>query len=192
MSQCRPALFLLLLLTLIVGVLYPLLTTALAQWWFPQQANGSLIERQGALRGSALIGQSFSRPDYFQGRPSATGNTAYNPLASSGSNLAGSNPVLDRLVGQRATALRAANPQAPAAIPVELLTASASGLDPQISPQAALWQAPRVAAARHLPLAAVQKLIEQQTVNPMPAFIGSPTVNVLALNLALDGVYDKE
>jgi len=188
MSQCRPALFLLLLLTLVVGVLYPLLTTGLAQWWFPQQAGGSLIERQGVLRGSALIGQSFSRPDYFQGRPSATGDTAYNPLASSGSNQAGSNPALDQAVSQRATALRAANPQAPAAIPVDLLTASGSGLDPQISPQAALWQAPRVAAARNLPLAVVQKLIEQQTVSPMPAFIGSPTVNVLALNLALDAM----
>lgn len=188
MSQCRPALFLLLMLTLVVGVFYPLLTTGLAQWWFPHQAAGSLIEQQGELRGSLLIGQKFSRPDYFQGRPSATGETAYNPLASSGSNLAASNPALDQALEQRATALRAANPQAVGPIPVDLLTASGSGLDPDISPQAARWQAPRIAAARQLPLNVVQQLIEQQIHTPMPAFIGDPTVNVLALNLALDAM----
>ncbi|MFG1174745.1 potassium-transporting ATPase subunit KdpC [Erwiniaceae bacterium CAU 1747] len=186
MSQCRPALFLLLMLTLIVGVFYPLLATGLAQWWFPHQAAGSLIELRGAARGSALIGQNFSQPGYFQGRPSATGDVPYNPLASSGSNLAASNPALDRVLEQRAAALRAANPQAVGPIPVDLLTASGSGLDAQISPQAARWQAPRIAAARQLPLGVVQKLIEQQIDTPLPAFIGNPTVNVLALNLALD------
>lgn len=186
MSQCRPALFLLLLLTLIVGVLYPLLTTGLAQWWFPQQAAGSLIEREGMLRGSALVGQNFTRPDYFQGRPSATGEAPYNPLSSAGSNLAASNPALDQALAQRAATLRHANPQALGPIPVDLLTASGSGLDPQISPASARWQAPRVAAARGLPLDRVQALIAQQTRTPIPAFIGEPTVNVLALNLALD------
>lgn len=188
MSQCRPALFLLLILTLVVGVFYPLLTTGLAQWWFPQQAGGSLIELRGEPRGSALIGQNFSQPGYFQGRPSASGDAPYNPLASSGSNLAASNPALDQALEQRAAALRAANPQAPGSIPVDLLTASGSGLDPAISPQAARWQAPRIAAARHLPLGVVQKLIEQQIHTPVPAFIGDPTVNVLALNLALDAL----
>ncbi|MBK0004581.1 potassium-transporting ATPase subunit KdpC [Erwinia sp. S38] len=188
MSQCRPALFLLLLLTLVVGVFYPLLTTGLAQWWFPHQAAGSLIELRGEARGSALIGQNFSQPGYFQGRPSATGDAPYNPLASSGSNLAASNPALDQVLEQRAAALRAANPQAVGSIPVDLLTASGSGLDPEISPQAARWQAPRIAAARQLPLGVVQKLIEQQIHTPMPAFIGDPTVNVLALNLALDAM----
>ncbi|WP_333620660.1 potassium-transporting ATPase subunit KdpC, partial [Pantoea septica] len=125
MSQLRPAMLVLLLLTLITGVGYPLLTTGLAQWLFPAQANGSLIEE----RGSALIGQNFTRPGYFWGRPSATGDAPYNPLASSGSNLAASNPALDKAVAERVAALRAANPLSPQAVPVDLVTASASGLD---------------------------------------------------------------
>lgn len=188
MSQLRPALFLLIVLTLVTGLLYPLLTTGLAQWWFPQQAAGSLLRVEGTVRGSALIGQSFTRADYFQGRPSATGDAAYNPLASSGSNLAGSNPALDQAVAGRVAALRAANPQASAQVPVDLVTASASGLDPQISPAAARWQAPRVAEARHLPLETVERLIADHTGTPRPAFIGEPGVNVLALNLALDAL----
>ncbi|MCT2385534.1 potassium-transporting ATPase subunit KdpC [Erwinia pyrifoliae] len=188
MSQLRPAVFLLLLLTLITGLLYPLLTTTLAQWMLPQQANGSLLLEQGNVRGSALVGQNVTRPQYFQGRPSATGDRPYNPLASSGSNLAGSNPALDQAVSQRVAALRAANPMASQQVPVDLVTASASGLDPQISPQAAYWQAWRVADARRLPLANVQQLIDEHTVTPMPAFLGEPAVNVLALNLALDAL----
>jgi len=188
MSQLRPALFLLILLTLITGLLYPLLTTGLAQWWFPQQANGSLLRQEGAVRGSALIGQNFTRAEYFQGRPSATGDAAYNPLASSGSNLAGSNPALDQAITERVAALRAANPQASHQVPVDLVTASGSGLDPQISPAAAHWQAARVAQARQLPLETVERLIADNTVTPRPAFIGEPGVNVLTLNLALDAL----
>ncbi|MBS6034214.1 MAG: potassium-transporting ATPase subunit KdpC [Pantoea sp.] len=185
MSQLRPAILLLLLLTVISGVVYPLLTTGLAQWLFPAQANGSLLEKQGVARGSALIGQNFTQPGYFWGRPSASGDRPYNPLASGGSNLAASNPALDKAVAERVAALRAANPQAPAAVPVELVTASASGLDPDISPDAARWQAPRIAASRQLPLAQVEALIDQQTHRPLMPFLGDPTVNVLQLNLAL-------
>ncbi|HAI04229.1 K+-transporting ATPase ATPase C chain [Pantoea sp. AN62] len=185
MSQLRPAILLLLLLTVISGVVYPLLTTGLAQWLFPAQANGSLLEKQGVARGSALIGQNFTQLGYFWGRPSASGDRPYNPLASGGSNLAASNPALDKAVAERVAALRAANPQAPAAVPVELVTASASGLDPDISPDAARWQAPRIAASRQLPLAQVEALIDQQTHRPLMPFLGDPTVNVLQLNLAL-------
>lgn len=185
MSQLRPAILLLLLLTVISGVVYPLLTTGLAQGLFPAQANGSLLEKQGVARGSALIGQSFTQPGYFWGRPSASGDRPYNPLASGGSNLAASNPALDKAIAERVAALRAANPQAPTAVPVELVTASASGLDPDISPDAARWQAPRIAASRQMPLAQVEALIDQQTHRPLMPFLGSPTVNVLQLNLAL-------
>jgi K+-transporting ATPase ATPase C chain len=185
MSQLRPAILLLLLLTVISGVVYPLLTTGLAQALFPAQANGSLLEKQGVARGSALIGQNFTQPGYFWGRPSASGDRPYNPLASGGSNLAASNPALDKAVAERVAALRAANPQAPTAVPVELVTASASGLDPDISPDAARWQAPRIAASRQIPLAQVEALIDQQTHRPLMPFLGDPTVNVLQLNLAL-------
>ncbi|UIL52693.1 MULTISPECIES: potassium-transporting ATPase subunit KdpC [Pantoea] len=185
MSQLRPAILLLLLLTVISGVVYPLLTTGLAQALFPAQANGSLLEKQGVARGSALIGQNFTQPGYFWGRPSASGDRPYNPLASGGSNLAASNPALDKAVAERVAALRAANPQAPTAVPVELVTASASGLDPDISPDAARWQAPRIAASRQIPLPQVEALIEQQTHRPLMPFLGDPTVNVLQLNLAL-------
>jgi len=185
MSQLRPAILLLLLLTVISGVVYPLLTTGLAQGLFPAQANGSLLEKQGVARGSALIGQSFTQPGYFWGRPSASGDRPYNPLASGGSNLAASNPALDKAIAERVAALRAANPQAPTAVPVELVTASASGLDPDISPDAARWQAPRIAASRQIPLAQVEALIDQQTHRPLMPFLGNPTVNVLQLNLAL-------
>ncbi|EXU76617.1 MULTISPECIES: potassium-transporting ATPase subunit KdpC [Erwinia] len=188
MSQLRPTVILLLLLSVITGLIYPLVTTALAQWWFPAQANGSLLEIDGKPRGSALIGQNFSRPDYFQTRPSATSDAPYNPLASSGSNLAGSNPALDEAVRQRVAALRKANPQADTAVPVELVTASGSGLDPQISPEAAVWQAPRVAEARKLPLAEVKRLIDENTAAPVPDFIGEPVVNVVKLNMALDAI----
>ncbi|WP_278495452.1 potassium-transporting ATPase subunit KdpC [Pantoea vagans] len=186
MSQLRPAILLLLLLTLVTGVVYPFLTTGLAQWLFPAQANGSLLEEDGVAHGSALIGQNFTQPDYFWGRPSATSDKAYNPLASGGSNLAASNPALDKAVADRVAALRAANPQAPAAVPVELVTASASGLDPDISPQAALWQAPRIAASRNVPVAQVEALIEKMTHRPLMPFLGTPTLNVLQLNMALN------
>ena len=129
MSFIRPAVVLFILLTLLTGGVYPLLTTALGQWWFPQQANGSLVRIDGEVRGSRLIGQNFTAPGYFQGRPSATAEMPDNPLASGGSNLAASNPALDKAISERVQALRAANPDASATVPVELVTASASGLD---------------------------------------------------------------
>ncbi len=188
MAIFRPAILLLILLTVITGGLYPLLTTALGQWWFPAQANGSLIIERGTVRGSGLIGQNFTQAKYFQGRPSATAESPYNPMASGGSNLAGSNPELDKQVSERVAALRAANPQAARAVPVELVTASASGLDGQLSPDAAAWQIPRVANARHLPVAEVARLVAENTSTPLVGFIGKPVVNVLQLNLALDAV----
>ncbi len=186
MSQLRPALLLMILLTLITGAVYPLLTGALAQWWFPDQAQGSLLDIGGEIRGSSLIGQSFVRPEYFQGRPTATSDSPYNALASSSSNLAASNPALDTAIKQRVADLRAANPLAAPAVPVDLVTASGSGLDPDISPAAAQWQAQRVATARRLPLEQVQRLIEENTSRPPLYFLGDPVVNVLELNIALD------
>lgn len=189
MNLLRPAVSLFILLTLMVGVAYPLMTTGLAQWWFPATANGSLIEQDGTVRGSALIGQNFTRPEYFQGRPSATADAPYNPLASSGSNLAVSNPALDAAIAQRVAELRKANPQANPQVPVELVTASGSGLDPHISPAAAAWQIPRVAQARNLPEVDVRRLVDANTQRPLFYFIGEPVVNVLALNRALDAMH---
>lgn len=188
MTTLRPAILLLILLTLVTGGLYPLLTTLLAQWWFPTQANGSLIIDTQVVRGSSLIGQNFTQAKYLQGRPSATAETPYNPMASGGSNLAGSNPELDKQVTERVAALRAANPQADPAVPVELVTASASGLDGQISPQAAAWQIPRIAKARNLPVEQVERLIAENTTQPLVGFIGKPVVNVLLVNVALDAL----
>lgn len=188
MNPLRPVITILLLLTLVTGVAYPLLTTALGEALFPRQASGSLIDVQGQLRGSTLIGQHFTRPGYFHGRPSATADAPYNPLASSGSNLGPTNPALLAAVTQRVAALKAENPQASGPVPVDLVTASGSGLDPHISPVAARWQAPRVAAARQLPLADVERLIAEHTVTPLPYYIGEAGVNVVQLNLALDAL----
>ncbi|RPH30483.1 potassium-transporting ATPase subunit KdpC [Buttiauxella warmboldiae] len=188
MTILRPAILLLILLTLITGGLYPLLTTLLGQWWFHEQANGSLIIQANEVRGSRLIGQNFTAAKYLQGRPSATAETPYNPMASGGSNLAGSNPELDKHITERVAALRQANPQANPAIPVELVTASASGLDGQISPEGAAWQIPRIAKARNLQQAQVERLIAENTAQPLVSFIGKPVVNVLLVNLALDAL----
>lgn len=186
MTRLRPALCMTLLLTLLTGIVYPMLTTGLAQAFFTAQANGSLLQHEGITVGSSLIGQNFTRADYFWGRPSATSGTPYNALASGGSNLAISNPRLNNNIATRAASLRRHNPHAPTTIPVDLLTASASGLDPHISPAAAYYQAPRVAAARHLTEKEVNALIAKQIFNSKLGFIGQPVVNVLALNLALD------
>lgn len=191
MALLRPAFLLLILLTFITGGLYPLLTTALGQWWFHDQANGSLIEQGDTVRGSRLLGQDFTAPGYFHGRPSATADAPYNPMASGGSNLAGSNPELDKQVVERVAQLRAANPHSPKAIPVELLTTSASGLDGQLSPQAASWQIPRVAQARGLSVQTVNDLVNKYTETPLVNFLGQPVVNVVELNLALDALKDK-
>ncbi|RWR01122.1 potassium-transporting ATPase subunit C [[Pantoea] beijingensis] len=192
MAVLRPALFTFIVLTLITGAVYPLLVTGIAQTLFPQQANGSLLVIDGQLRGSQLIGQPFSAAGDFQGRPSATADAPYNTLASGGSNLAASNPALDNAVAARIAALRAANSQASQTVPVELVTASGSGLDPDLSPTAALWQAPRIADARGIPLAEVKQLIRDHTHQPLLKFTGEPTVNVLMLNLALDNLSTED
>ena len=188
MTMLRPAILLFILLSLITGGLYPLVTTALGQWWFKDQANGSLIMQNGENRGSRLIGQNFTDARYFQGRPSATAESPYNPMASGGSNLAGSNPELDKAVAERVAALRAANPQASRDVPVELVTASASGLDYSLTPAAAAWQIPRVAAARQLTVEQVSQLVAEHTQKPLVSFIGMPVVNIVELNLALDAL----
>ena len=188
MTMLRPAILLFILLSLISGGLYPLVTTALGQWWFKDQANGSLILQNGENRGSRLIGQNFTDARYFQGRPSATAESPYNPMASGGSNLAGSNPELDKAVAERVAALRAANPQASRDVPVELVTASASGLDYSLTPAAVAWQIPRVAAARQLTDEQVSQLVAEHTQKPLVSFIGMPVVNIVELNLALDAL----
>lgn len=188
MTMLRPAILLFILLSLITGGLYPLVTTALGQWWFKDHANGSLIIQNGENRGSRLIGQNFTGAGYFQGRPSATAESPYNPMASGGSNLAGSNPALDKAIAERVAALRAANPQASREVPVELVTASASGLDYSLTPDAAAWQIPRVAAARQLTVEQVSKLVAEHTQKPLVSFIGMPVVNIVELNLALDAL----
>ena len=188
MTMLRPAILLFILLSLITGGLYPLVTTALGQWWFKDRANGSLILQNGENRGSRLIGQNFTDARYFQGRPSATAESPYNPMASGGSNLAGSNPDLDKAIAGRVAALRAANPQASREVPVELVTASASGLDCSLTPAAVAWQIPRVAAARQLTVEQVSQLVAEHTQKPLVSFIGMPVVNIVELNLALDAL----
>lgn len=191
MATLRPALLLLIILTLITGGVYPLVATLLGQWWFPAQANGSLIVEDGKVRGSELIGQDFTNAKYFQGRPSATSDSPYNPMASGGSNLAASNPELDKEVKARISALRAANPEANPAVPVDLVTTSASGLDGQLSPEATAWQIPRVAKARNLPVEQIARLVAENTTTPLVNFIGMPVVNIVKLNLALDHLQAK-
>jgi K+-transporting ATPase ATPase C chain len=186
MTQLRPALAMFLILTALTGVLYPLTVTGVAQLVFPHAANGSLIMRDGRPVGSALIGQAFTDPGHFWGRPSATVPQPYNALASSGSNLGPLNPALIEEVKARLAALAAADPGHAAPVPVDLVTASASGLDPEITLAAARYQAPRVARVRGLPLAQVEALIERHAIRPWLGVFGEPRVNVLALNLALD------
>lgn len=182
----RPALVLFALLTLIVGGLYPALVTAIGKTAFSSQASGSMISRDGKVVGSALIGQSFTSPRYFWGRPSATSPMANNGGGSSGSNQGPTNPALVDAVKGRIAALRAADPGNTAPVPVDLVTASASGLDPDISVAAARYQAGRVAQARRLPVAQVESLISAHTSGQSLGFFGENRVNVLALNLALD------
>lgn len=187
-KQLRPALVLFLLLTIVTGIAYPLLTTAIGKIAFPAQAGGSIIEKDGKAIGSELIGQNFTAPEYFWGRPSATGPYPNNAAASSGSNLGPLNPALSEAVKARVEALKAADPDNTLPIPVDLVTASASGLDPHISPAAAQYQASRVARARHIDIAKVNALIAQQTQGRQIGVLGEARVNVLKLNLALDGL----
>jgi K+-transporting ATPase ATPase C chain len=188
LKELKPAVLVLALMTLLTGVAYPLLVTGIAQSLFPNQANGSLIEQDGKIVGSAFIGQPFSDPKHFWGRPSATGPVPYNAAASSGSNLGPLNPALEEAVKARIDALKAADPANTntAPIPVDLVTASASGLDPHISPAAAHWQAARIARIRGLAEADVVKLIDANTDGRQLGLLGEPRVNVLTLNLALD------
>ncbi len=182
----RPAISLLVLMTVLLGIVYPLVITGVAKAVFPRQAEGSLIYKDGRLIGSTLIGQSFSDPKYFWGRPSATSPQPYNGLASSGSNLGPLNPALLDAVKANAKALHDADPDNRRPIPVDLVTASASGLDPEISPAAAQYQAARVARARNLPLAQVEAVIRAHDRGHLLGFIGEPRINVLDVNLALD------
>ena len=186
-AHLRPALMSLLILTVVTGVVYPLVVTGIAQMVFPFQANGSLIVKDGKVVGSALIGQPFDDPKYFWGRPSGTSPFPNNAAASSGSNLSPTNPALIAAVQGRVDALRAADPGNTAPVPVDLVTASGSGLDPDISPAAALYQVSRVARARNLAPDAVRAVVDRHTQGRFLGLLGEPRVNVLALNLALDG-----
>jgi K+-transporting ATPase ATPase C chain len=190
-AQLKPALILLALLTLITGVIYPLLITVIAQVAFPAQANGSLIMKDGKAIGSELIGQPFDAPPYFWGRLSATAPFPYNAASSSGSNLGPTNPALIAEVQARSTALKAADPSNTQPIPVDLVTSSGSGLDPQISPAAAEYQVARVARARGLNAVVVKQLVAQYTQGRDLSVFGEPRVNVLELNLALDATQSQ-
>ncbi len=186
-STLRPALVLFGALTLIVGVLYPMTVTGIGRVAFADEAAGSLVSRGGKVVGSTLIGQSFSAPGYFWGRPSATGPMPNNAAGSSGANQGPLNPALIAAVEGRIAALRALDPGNTAPVPVDLVTASASGLDPEISVAAARYQAGRIAAARKMPRAQVDELVAKHSVGQVLGFFGEARVNVLALNLALDG-----
>jgi K+-transporting ATPase ATPase C chain len=188
MDQLKPAIVVLALLTLVTGVAYPLVVTGIAQITFPRQANGSLVVRDGKPVGSDLIGQPFDDPKYFWGRLSAAAPYAYNAGASTGSNYGPLNPAFHAAAKARIDALRAADPDNKALIPVDLVTASGSGLDPHITPAAALYQVPRVAKARRLDPGQVRRLIEQHVEGRQLGALGEPRVNVLRLNLALDSV----
>lgn len=185
-TQLRPALTLFVLLSLVTGLAYPLAVTGMAQALFPHAANGSLIEQGGKRFGSELIGQSFSDPGHFWSRPSATAPMPYNAANSAGSNLAPTAPALTDAVKARVAALRAADPGNLAPVPVDLVTASASGLDPHISRAAADYQLARVARVRGLPVEKLRALVDAHTEGRWLAVIGEPRVNVLALNLALE------
>ena len=200
LKEIRPAIILLLLLTLITGLAYPLALTAIAGVIFPKQAAGSLVERDGKVVGSGLIGQEFKSEKYFHGRPSAT--TApdptdstktvpapYNAANSGGSNLGPTSKALNDRVKEDVDKLKAENPNA--TVPIDLVTTSGSGLDPDISPEAALFQVPRVAKARNMPEDRVRQLVTENTANRLAGLIGEPRVNVLALNLALDRAASK-
>jgi K+-transporting ATPase ATPase C chain len=187
-SLLRQAVSVFLALTLITGVVYPLVMTGVAQVVFPHQANGSLIERDGKVVGSQLIGQQFDDPKYFWSRPSATGPMPYNAAASTGSNFGPTNPAQLEAVRGRVESMQKANPDQTGPVPVDLVTASGSGLDPHITPAAAEYQVARVAKVRNLKLETVHELVATHTEGRQLGILGEPTVNVLELNLALDSL----
>jgi potassium-transporting ATPase KdpC subunit len=200
LKEIRPAIIILVLLTLITGLAYPLAMTAIAGVIFPKQAEGSLIERDGKVVGSALIGQEFKDDKYFHGRPSATSApdpadstktvpAPYNAANSSGSNLGPTSKALNDRVKEEVDKLKAENSSMP--VPIDLVTASCSGLDPDISPEGALFQVPRVAKARQMPEDRVRQLVTENTAGRLGGLLGEPRVNVLALNLALDAAAGK-
>lgn len=186
MSELRPALISFLLLTVVTGMVYPMVVTGIGQVAFSDAANGSLIRSGDKLIGSRLIGQPFTDPKYFFTRPSATAPQPYNGAASSGSNLGPTNPALIEAIGDRVAALRALDPENKASVPVDLVTTSASGLDPHISPAAAEYQVPRVARLRNRPENEIRELVKRATEGRTLGILGEPRVNVLELNLALD------
>ena len=188
LRELKPALLILIAFTVLTGLVYPFVVTGLAQVIFPHRANGSLIERDGKAIGSELIGQPFSSPKYFWSRPSATSPYPYNAASSSGSNQGPTNPALTDAVAARIKALRDADPENKAPVPVDLVTASASGLDPHISLAAAEYQLKRVAKARNIDPTTVRALVSQYTEGRQLGFLGEPGVNVLKLNLALDAL----
>lgn len=182
----RPTLLLLVVFTVVLGLAYPALVTGVAQLAFPRQASGSLLRVGGVCAGSSLVGQAFTRPEFFWGRFSATAPAPYNGAASAASNLAPSNPALRVAVAARVAALRAADPGNTRPVPIDLVTASGSGLDPHISPEAAYYQVPRVARARGLPEETVRRLVGSHIEGWPPGFFGEPRVNVLQINFALN------
>ncbi|MDR3619403.1 MAG: potassium-transporting ATPase subunit KdpC [Paludisphaera borealis] len=187
-AQLRPALTTFILLTVVTGVAYPLIVSAIAQTLFADRANGSLIVRDGVVVGSEFVGQPFDDPRYFWSRPSAAGPNGYDGVASSGSNLGPTNPALAEAVSQRIATLRKSDPESKRPVPIDLVTASASGLDPDLSPAAVEFQVERVARERNLPVEQVRGLVAQHVLGRSSGLMGEARVNVLKLNLALDGL----
>ena len=188
-KDIKTALLLFLILAVMTGLIYPLTMTGIGQVVFPHQANGSLIRQQGRVVGSSLIGQYFREPQYFWSRPSATSPAPYNGAGSGASNLGPNNPVLAQHVAARIKALKAADPAEKGPVPVDLVTSSASGLDPDISIAAALYQIPRIAQAGGIDIVTLRHLVQQNTTEPLLGFIGEPVVNVVKLDLALHDRY---
>jgi len=186
LSELKPAILITVIFTIITGLIYPFAITGLSQVLFPHQAKGSLITANGKVIGSSLIGQNFSKPEYFHPRPSAAGDKGYDGMASGGTNLSPTNPALQKKLTDSADAFRKENPSFSGAIPADAITTSASGLDPHISPDTALAQVDRVAKARNLPVEQVRSLVQSHIEGRQLGFLGEPRVNVLLLNLALD------